>query len=102
MSTQEITSKKINTRFGRSSAFGWLESTAVDYRLAGPPSFEPGTPCAGYRLLWIKLLIIALVWQFVLSMLILYREEGTKHSDIAHLPPVLAKQPGLTENGPKR
>jgi hypothetical protein len=35
-----------------------------------------GLPALDTGLLWIKLLIAGLVWQFVLSMLILYWEEG--------------------------
>ena len=46
--------------------FGWLVYPALSQRL---PAVDTG-------LLWEKLLIIGLVWQFVLSMLILYREEG--------------------------
>jgi membrane protease YdiL (CAAX protease family) len=46
--------------------FGWVVYPVLSQ---GHPAFERG-------LLWIKLDIIALVWQFVLSMVILYREEG--------------------------
>jgi membrane protease YdiL (CAAX protease family) len=46
--------------------FGWVVHPALSQSL---PPMERG-------LLWMRLLIIALVWQFVFSMLILYREEG--------------------------
>jgi membrane protease YdiL (CAAX protease family) len=46
--------------------FGWLVHPALSREL---PAVDSG-------LLWMKLMIIGLVWQFVLSMLILYREEG--------------------------
>jgi membrane protease YdiL (CAAX protease family) len=46
--------------------FGWLVH----------PALRQGLPALDTGLLWIKLLIIGLVWQFVLSMFILYREEG--------------------------
>jgi membrane protease YdiL (CAAX protease family) len=40
------------------------------------PALSQGLPALDTGLLWIKLMIIGLVWQFVLSMFILYREEG--------------------------
>lgn len=46
--------------------FGWLIHPALSQGLS---AMEQG-------LLWMKLMLIGLVWQFVLSMLILYREEG--------------------------
>lgn len=46
--------------------FGWLVY----------PALSRGLPAMNAGLLWMKLLIVGLVWQFVLSMLILYREEG--------------------------
>lgn len=46
--------------------FGWLVYLPLRQDL---PAMDAG-------LLWMKLILIALVWQFVLSMLILYREEG--------------------------
>jgi membrane protease YdiL (CAAX protease family) len=46
--------------------FGWLVHPALSREL---PAVDSG-------LLWVRLMIIGLVWQFVLSMLILYREEG--------------------------
>jgi membrane protease YdiL (CAAX protease family) len=46
--------------------FGWLVH----------PALRQGLSALDTGLLWIKLLIIGLVWQFVLSMFILYREEG--------------------------
>src|SRR5512141_3181210 len=46
--------------------FGWLVY----------PALRQGLPAMDAGLLWMRLLIVGLVWQFVLSMLILYREEG--------------------------
>ncbi len=46
--------------------FGWLVY----------PALRQGLSAMDGGLLWMKLVIIGLVWQFVLSMLILYREEG--------------------------
>jgi membrane protease YdiL (CAAX protease family) len=46
--------------------FGWLVY----------PALRQGLAAMDGGLLWMKLLIGGLVWQFVLSMLILYREEG--------------------------
>lgn len=40
------------------------------------PALSQGLPALDTGLLLFKLMIIGLVWQFVLSMLILYREEG--------------------------
>jgi len=45
---------------------GWLVFPALSRELNAVDS----------GLLWMKLMIIGLIWQFVLSMLILYREEG--------------------------
>jgi CAAX protease family protein len=47
-------------------AFGWLVH----------PTLSKGLPALDTGLLWMKLMIIGLVWQFLLSMFILYREEG--------------------------
>jgi len=46
--------------------FGWLVH----------PALSQGLPAVDRGLLWMKLALIALVWQFALSMFILYREEG--------------------------
>jgi membrane protease YdiL (CAAX protease family) len=46
--------------------FGWLVY----------PALRQGLPAMDAGLLWMKLVIVGLVWQFLLSMLILYREEG--------------------------
>lgn len=46
--------------------FGWLVY----------PALRQGLSELDGGLLWMKLVLVALVWQFVLSMLILYREEG--------------------------
>src|SRR5215208_6937671 len=46
--------------------FGWLVH----------PALSKGLPVLDTGLLWMKLVIIGLGWQFVLSMFILYREDG--------------------------
>ncbi len=46
--------------------FGWVVH----------PALSQGLPAVDRGLLWMKLDLIVLVWLFVLSMLILYREEG--------------------------
>ena len=46
--------------------FGWVVH----------PALSQGLSALDRGLLWLKLVLIALVWQFVFSMLILYREEG--------------------------
>ncbi|HEY5730284.1 MAG TPA: hypothetical protein VIS72_09560 [Anaerolineales bacterium] len=46
--------------------FGWVVH----------PALSQGLFAVDRGLLWMKLAILGLVWQFVLSMLILYREEG--------------------------
>ena len=46
--------------------FGWLVY----------PALRQGLPALDSGLLWMKLALVGLVWQFLLSMLILYREEG--------------------------
>lgn len=56
----------------------WLAGGAPLWFLAWVifPAMSQGLLAMDRGLLWIKLVIIGLVWQFVLSMLILYREEG--------------------------
>ena len=46
--------------------FGWLVH----------PALSQGLPAVDRGLLWMKLDLVALVWQFALTMFILYREEG--------------------------
>jgi membrane protease YdiL (CAAX protease family) len=56
----------------------WLAGGAPMWILAWlvNPALNQGLPAFDRGPLWMKLLIVGLVWQFVLSMLILYREEG--------------------------
>lgn len=56
----------------------WLAGGALLWFFAWVihPAMSQGLLAMDRGLLWIKLIIIGLVWQFVLSMLILYREEG--------------------------
>lgn len=56
----------------------WLAGGAPLWFLAWVifPAMSQGLLAMDRGLLWIILVIIGLVWQFVLSMLILYREEG--------------------------
>jgi uncharacterized protein len=56
----------------------WLVGGAPIWILAWAvyPTLRQGLPALDSGLLWMKLMLVGLVWQFVLSMLILYREEG--------------------------
>ena len=88
MSTQEITS--INNPRERSTISGKAQYTLwqiLGIWLAGGaplwvcgwlihPVWSQGLPAVDRGLLWMKLTLVGLVWQFVFSMLILYREEG--------------------------
>jgi membrane protease YdiL (CAAX protease family) len=87
MSTQEITStnamKEISiSEKGQYSLWQilgiWLVGGAPIWILAWVihPVLSQGLAPVDSGLLWMKLSLLGLVWQFVLSMLILYREEG--------------------------
>jgi membrane protease YdiL (CAAX protease family) len=88
MSTQEITStSKLPTRSmtrekGQYSLWQilgiWLAAGAPMWLLGwvAYPAMSTGLPLADAALLRIELLTIGLIWQFVLAMIILYREEG--------------------------
>lgn len=56
----------------------WLASGAPLWIFAWlvHPALSQGLHAIDKGLLWMKLMLIGLVWQFVFSMLILYREEG--------------------------
>jgi uncharacterized protein len=56
----------------------WLAAGAPIWIIAWAvyPTLRQGLPALDSGLLWMKLMLVGLVWQFVLSMLILYREEG--------------------------
>ena len=56
----------------------WLAGGAPLWILAWLvyPALRQGLPAMEAGQLWMKLVIVGLVWQFVLSMLILHREEG--------------------------
>jgi membrane protease YdiL (CAAX protease family) len=87
MSTQEITSTN-NLKALSTSEKGqytlwqilgiWLAGGAPIWILAWVihPVLSQGLAPVDSGLLWMKLSLLGLVWQFVLSMLILYREEG--------------------------
>jgi len=65
----------------------WLVGGAPIWILAWRvhPALSRGLPPVDRGLLWMKLSLIGLVWQFVFSMLILYREEGNiRISTIRH------------------
>jgi len=88
MSTQEITSTNNLLTPSTTSERGqytlwqilgiWLAGGAPIWILAWLvyPALSRGLPAVDSGLLLMKLDLIGLVWQFVLSMLILYREEG--------------------------
>jgi len=77
MSTQEITSNKDQYTLWQILSI-WLAGGAPMWILAWlvRPVLSQGLSAVDSGLLWMKLALIGLVWQFVLSMLILYREEG--------------------------
>ena len=77
MSTQEITSKK--NQYTLWQIFGiWLAAGAPMWLLGwvAYPALSAGLPLVDAGLMRIKLLTVGLIWEFVLAMLILYREEG--------------------------
>jgi hypothetical protein len=88
MSTQETTSTNNSQATAVSYEKGqysllqilgiWLAGGAPLWIVAWlvHPALSQGIPGLETGILWMKLMIIGLVWEFVLSMLILYREEG--------------------------
>ena len=88
MSTQTIPSAKHLQQLSRSDEEAqyklwqiiliWLAGGAPMWILGWLvyPALRQGLPAVDAGLLRMKLLIVGLVWQFLLSMLILYREEG--------------------------
>jgi CAAX protease family protein len=88
MSTQELTSTSTLQEHAISSEKGqytlwkilgiWLAAAAPMGLLGwvAYPVMSAGLPSLDAGLLRIKLLTVGLIWQFVLAMLILYREEG--------------------------
>jgi len=88
MSTQELTSTNKLQGLSKSEKQDqytlwqilgiWLVGGAPIWILAWlvHPALSQGLPALDRGLLWMKLSLIGLVWQFVFSMLILYREEG--------------------------
>ncbi len=77
MSTQEITIKKDQYTLWQILGI-WLAGGALLWFFAWVvhPALSQELSPVDRGLLWMKLNLIGLVWQFVLSMLILYREEG--------------------------
>ena len=77
MSTQEITTKK--DQYTLWQVFGiWLAGGAPMWLLGwvAYPAMSAGLSAVDAALLRINLITVGLVWQFVLAMIILYREEG--------------------------
>jgi membrane protease YdiL (CAAX protease family) len=77
MSTQEITSEK--NQYTLSQILGiWLVGGAPIWLLGwvAYPAMSAGLPPMDAGLLRLKLLTVGLIWEFVLAMIILYREEG--------------------------
>src|SRR5262249_14653633 len=86
MSTQEMTSTNnvqglstpVKNQYTLWQILGiWLVGGAPLWILAWlvHPALSRGLPALDTGLLWMKLVLVGLVWQFVLSMLILYQEE---------------------------
>src|SRR5512145_740925 len=88
MSTQEIASTNSHQELSISSRKDqytlwqilgiWLAGGAPMWLLGwvAYPAMSAGLPPVDAGLLRVKLLTIGLIWQFVLAMIILYREEG--------------------------
>jgi uncharacterized protein len=88
MSTQELISTKKLQELSKSDRKGqyklwqilgiWLAASAPMWLLGwvAYPVLSAGLPPVDAGLLRMKLLVIGLIWQFVLAMIILYREEG--------------------------
>lgn len=77
--TQEHSTSREDNQYTLWQIIGiWLAGGALLWFFAWVihPAMSQGLLAMDRGLLWIKLIIIGLVWQFVLSMLILYREEG--------------------------
>ena len=77
MYTQQTTSKE--NQYALWQILGiWLAGGAPMWIFAWlvHPALSQGLSAVDSGLLWMKLALIGLVWQFVFSMLILYREEG--------------------------
>ena len=93
MSTQELTSAKTFPELSMDAEKGqytlwqtlaiWLAAGAPMWLLgwAAYPAMSVGLADVDAALLRVKLMTAGLVWQFVLSMLILYREEGNIRLD---------------------
>jgi len=77
MSTQEITSKKVQYTLWQILGI-WFIAGAPMWILGwvAYPALSAGLAPMDAGLLRIKLFTVGLIWQFVLSMIILYREEG--------------------------
>ena len=87
MATQELTSTSnaqsvsvtATAQYTLPQIFGiWFATGAPMWIFAWLifPALSQGLPAVDRGLLWMKLDLVALVWQFALSMFILYREEG--------------------------
>ena len=93
MSTQEITSgnrlQELSISVGKGQytlwqILGiWLAAGAPMWLLGwvAYPALSPGLSAIDAGLLRMKLLTVGLIWQFVLAMIILYREEGNVQLD---------------------
>ena len=77
MSTQNITAEKNQYTLWQILGI-WLAAGTPMWLLGWLvyPAMSAGLPPIDAGLMRIKLLTIGLVWQFVLAMIILYREEG--------------------------
>lgn len=77
MSTQEITTNKDQYTLWQILGI-WFMAGAPMWMISwvAYPALSAGLDALNAGLLRMKLLVVGLVWQFVLSMIILYREEG--------------------------
>lgn len=87
MTTQSVisTSNSQEHSTTKTSQYALWQILAIWFAAAAPmgllgwlvhPSLSQGLPAVDRGLLWMKLDLLGLVWQFALSMFILYREEG--------------------------
>jgi hypothetical protein len=102
-SLQEIPGARLKSQYTVLQILGiWLAGGAPLWIFGWVihPTLSQGLPALDKGLLWMELALVGVVWQFVLSMLILSRRR--EHSDIDHPPPLLAEPSGLTADGPER
>jgi membrane protease YdiL (CAAX protease family) len=78
-SLQEIPGARLKSQYTLLQILGiWLAGGAPLWIFGWVihPTLSQGLPALDKGLLWMELALVGVVWQFVLSMLIVYREEG--------------------------